>query len=419
MANTFKFGNGNWATKEGSALAYNDENNNFKPLPFDFTRASSATRVNKDGLIEVVGSNEPRIDFLNDTDGALLLEPSRTNLIEYSEDFGNSFWTKSNATVISNNVISPNGTLNASSITFGSSGYLLESVTTTKTIGSSETISVFSKTDIIGTFLKYGGGTASGTDVENKESFGNGWYRYSVTRTFTEAETAQTQIIISSSDVGLNIVIYGAQLEAGSYATSYIPTQGSSVTRVADACNGAGNDQVFNASEGILFVEMAALDRQKSLFELISLSDGTTTNRMYLGFSSGTNKLRWLYGDNVFTGDTTSIETTNNNKIAFKFKDNDFAIWVNGVEIDSQLSGSTFSSNTFNTMGFGGVKAPIIAMDNKISFISGFTFTAISTVNIMGIFQAALVGLVGGFFGLLGKELYYYLKGKINERKST
>ena len=156
MANTFKFGNGNWATKEGSALAYNDENNNFKPLPFDFTRASGATRVNKDGLIEVVGSNEPRIDFLNDSKGALLLEPSRTNLIEYSEDFGNSFWTKSNATVISNNVISPNGTLNASSITFGSSGYLLESVTTTKTIGSSETISVFSKTDIIGTFLKYG-----------------------------------------------------------------------------------------------------------------------------------------------------------------------------------------------------------------------------------------------------------------------
>jgi hypothetical protein len=52
MANTFKFGNGKWAVKDGSALAYNDENGNFKPLPFDFTRASSATRVNKDGLIE-------------------------------------------------------------------------------------------------------------------------------------------------------------------------------------------------------------------------------------------------------------------------------------------------------------------------------------------------------------------------------
>ena len=79
MANTFKFGNGNWAVKDGYVLAYNDENNNFKPLPFDFTRASSATRVNKQGLIETVPSGKPRIDFLNNTSGHLLLEPSRTN----------------------------------------------------------------------------------------------------------------------------------------------------------------------------------------------------------------------------------------------------------------------------------------------------------------------------------------------------
>ena len=61
-------------------LGYNSENNNYKPLPFDFTRASSATRVNKDGLIETVGGGEPRIDFKDDSKGALLLEPSRTNL---------------------------------------------------------------------------------------------------------------------------------------------------------------------------------------------------------------------------------------------------------------------------------------------------------------------------------------------------
>jgi ABC-type microcin C transport system permease subunit YejE len=58
-------------------------------------------------------------------------------------------------------------------------------------------------------------------------------------------------------------------------------------------------------------------------------------------------------------------------------------------------------------------------MDNKISFISGFMFTALSSVSMMGVAQAAIVGLVGGFFGLLGKELYYYLKGKINGRKSA
>ena len=86
MATTFKFGNGNWAVKEEAALAYNSENNNFKPLPFTFDRASTATVVNKNGLIETVGVDEPRIDFLNNTKGHLLLEPSRQNLNTYSED---------------------------------------------------------------------------------------------------------------------------------------------------------------------------------------------------------------------------------------------------------------------------------------------------------------------------------------------
>jgi hypothetical protein len=69
------------------SLAYNDENNNFKPLPFTFTRASTATRVNESGLIESVASGVPRIDFLDNADGHLLLEPSRTNLVPYSEAF--------------------------------------------------------------------------------------------------------------------------------------------------------------------------------------------------------------------------------------------------------------------------------------------------------------------------------------------
>ena len=73
MSNTLKFGAGKWATGTDTVLAYNDENNNFKPLPFDFTRASTATVVNKLGLIEDVASGTPRIDFLGNTKGAVLL----------------------------------------------------------------------------------------------------------------------------------------------------------------------------------------------------------------------------------------------------------------------------------------------------------------------------------------------------------
>ena len=57
-----------------------------------------------------------------------------------------------------------------------------------------------------------------------------------------------------------------------------------------------------------------------------------------------------------------------------------------------------------------------MGLDNKISFISGFVFTALSTVTIMGVAQAAIIGLVGGFFGLLGKELFYFVKTKIKKK---
>ena len=81
MANTLKFGNGNWATKEDSVLAYNDENNNFKPLPFDFTRASTATYVDSDGLIKTSRNGEARIDYTDSEDGVFLLEKASTNLM--------------------------------------------------------------------------------------------------------------------------------------------------------------------------------------------------------------------------------------------------------------------------------------------------------------------------------------------------
>ena len=91
------------------------------------SRASSATRVNKDGLIETVGSGEPRIDFSNDSKGALKLEPSRTNLITYSEDF--TQWSKNSGGIVvtdnTTDVISPSGSTNASKVDFGSSNRII------------------------------------------------------------------------------------------------------------------------------------------------------------------------------------------------------------------------------------------------------------------------------------------------------
>ena len=78
MANTLNVGNGDWATKENSLLAYNSENGNYKPLPFDFTRASNGTFVNKSGLIETAANGVPCLLYTSPSprDGLLSRMPS-------------------------------------------------------------------------------------------------------------------------------------------------------------------------------------------------------------------------------------------------------------------------------------------------------------------------------------------------------
>ena len=127
MAETLKLGNGEWATKENSLLSYNDENGNYKPLPFDFTRASSATVVNKAGLIETVQSGIPRIDFLGNTNGALLLEPQSTNLRQLSNTYVGDAKIRG---TISNDATepSPSGSLGVEYLTAtGANGLVLDS----------------------------------------------------------------------------------------------------------------------------------------------------------------------------------------------------------------------------------------------------------------------------------------------------
>jgi hypothetical protein len=286
MANTFKFGNGQWATKDGYALAYNDENGNFKPLPFDFTRASSATRVNKQGLIETVASGVPRIDFLNNSNGALLLEPTRTNLIAYSEDFSNAAWSKNNLTVTSSAAISPDGSLNADLLNFTSSGNYIDYAGTI-TIGQTYTVSCYVKSavDLNQTFVIYGNANkSSGTITATSE-----WQRF--THTFTADITAMSSGIISTA---LNqLYVWGFQLEQASYPTSYIPTQGSAVTRVAEVCKQDNLlTDIINASYPFtMYAEAKAVIDDSQQF--LTFSDRGVTNAYFTLVlnSDGTVKL--------------------------------------------------------------------------------------------------------------------------------
>ena len=377
MANTLNLGtNGNWATKKDSLLAYNSENGNFKPLPFDFDRASSATVINKDGLIETVGSGEPRVDFKDDSKGALKLEPSRTNLYSFSNQF-DVFWSKFNLSAIPNSVTSLDGNLN---------GYLLQENTSnashdfrqnaTVVSGQQYTYSVFVKKSDVGQARNlsfYIGGTngsisfntTNGTffsvgsvDSYSSEDYGNGWWRLQFTDTsvstgFNVIAILNNGSTIYQGDGTSGLYIYGAQLEQGSYATSYIPTQGGAVTRVADVCNNGANEQVINSTEGVLYVETSALSNDLSE-RRFGLSDGTSSNVVRVGYTSVSNRIIAIVynGSNQAVMTYTSPDITQNSKIAVKYKENDFALWVDGVKRSTDASGSVFSANTLNSLDF-------------------------------------------------------------------
>jgi len=377
--NTFKFGNGNWAVKDGSVLAYNDENNNFKPLPFDFTRDSIATRVNRDGLIEVVPNNMPRIDFTDNTDGHLLLEPSRTNIVFYSEELDNSVWNKlTNTTVTANQIVSPDGSQNADEFSATSTSTSLMAVQDSFSVSSSVdyVISFFAKKGSV-RYVQLFNGTGQvtgnprtnfdlqdgnvaiqdGGHTSSIEDFGNGWYR--CTTKVTTLSTALQMYIngVSTSTAsrssssswtsGDNFYVWGAQIEAGSYATSYIPTEGSSVPRVREICEQDSLSNLIGQTEGVIYYDYTATFEAPSTsfdFFPISVSDGTTSNFFFLNnYNQALTVGYKVSGSSIISNNSFTFNSGDRIKVAFAYKQNDFAVYINGTQILTLSSGSVAS----------------------------------------------------------------------------
>ena len=323
---------------------------------FDFTRASSATRVNSDGLIETVSTGVPRLDYppLGGCP-SLLLEPSRENKITYSEDINDSSWSKLNLTVTANDVISPDGSQTADKLVEDSASskhQLLKNISSYTEL----TVSFFAKKaerSFISVEKSSWGTTVfdinNGTVVSgtgNIVYYGNGWYRCSATYT---ASPAQTQLyIIVMKDGSTNtyqgdgtsgLYLWGVQAEVGSYATSYIPTAGSTVTRAAETCNGAGDANTFNDSEGVLFAEISVFESVNQQLSISTGSAGSAVKFVYLTSNALNFEVRNSFVTQVSIA-TTLSDVTENVKIACKYKQNDFSFWVNGFKIGVDTSGT-------------------------------------------------------------------------------
>jgi hypothetical protein len=343
---------------------------------FNFTRASAATRINAQGLIETVAVgdnrlNYPLLDGTVQTCPHLLLEGQRTNLYTYSNDV--SFWTKSNVVTTSNYAISPDGTQNAFRAVSSSINSLLY-ITSTGTIGTNNTLSVWAKSNggISNKFRFFGNGT---TIKSNDYVATNEWQRFE----FTYNCTSVTSGLTGASDSATNdILFYGFQHEEGSYATSYIVSNsGSATTRIAEVCNGSGNASTFNSSEGVLMAQISAL-ADDGTYRFISISDGTTSNRVSVYFSN-LNKLSASVPD--VAAFSSNVNIKNNNKVAFKYKSGGYSFYVNGFELGTSTSTAGLHSG-LNTLSFdfGGGSDDFYGKTKQIQYFDSLTDSELETL---------------------------------------
>ncbi len=365
---------------------------------FDFTRPTtgSATgigsRENSSGNIESVAANLPRIDYLGGT-GHILLEPQSTNTATYSNDFtqGDIFNSSNDPSLTasiltSQQATSPDGTNNAWLLKDNNSGgsgvVALRYFDTTVTSNDFNTITIFVKKALSNDFilLKSGGfdtgangstwfninngtlGNVSGSHTAKIQDYGSGYYRCSITfKTVTDvAGSIQLQLASTNGsnqvtkDGTNGVYIFGLQCEADAslnFATSYIPTSGTTVTRSQDEANNSGSSDLINSTEGVLYGELAVFNRTLPAEMNISLSNSTINNTVEIGYSNGTDNVRFriransglIFAQNIYVGG--SIDITQFTKMAIKYKSGDIKVFINGSQVYSNATSFAFSEN--------------------------------------------------------------------------
>jgi hypothetical protein len=357
------------------------------------TRATTATRVDENDLVSSVASNVPRIDYTGGGCPSILVEPQRTNIVLRSQEFDNASFVKNLSSVTPNTSTAPDGTLTADTWTGdGASGQHSLGQVVSATSGVAYTQSVFAKKgtnnfiQILGTGTIYTTATVfANFDLENGvvglsgagttstiTDFGNGWYRCTMTATATATASGSgfsLRLITSagsaraeSNSLATSVHLWGAQLEAGAYPTSYIPTTTATVTRNADVISKTGISSLIGQTEGTVFMDIN-WEEKSGVYFINSISNGSTSNEIYMSFGNTfANSIRFSItsGGSVSVTFNSSVLTSGRYKIAFAYANNDATAYINGTQVftDNTVSVPSTSEMKFlranDTLGYSG-----------------------------------------------------------------
>jgi hypothetical protein len=328
----------------------------------------TTTTTAQAGVLE----NTPRLNYTTGVANPyLLLEPSRTNLVTQSEYFGSATWGKQNSVgVNTNSHLSPEGIQNATELDgFDTSNF--QSVTQYITLSAGTfTFSVFLKKTtgalnhypavVMGSTYKYvivnstTGTYAEATGTNNNdsviiESWDANWWRVSLTNTLS-AGAQRFAIYPSLSANGTSITInasganifFGAQLETGSYPTSYIPTYSVSATRAADSCSKTNASGIIGQTDGTLFVDFVWNGLSDNVADNVIMSLGAQSygvSNIAISNYNGSLYARVTNGVNVDANIFALILVAGTRyKCLITYTNNDVKFYVNGVLEGSDTS---------------------------------------------------------------------------------
>ena len=347
--------------KAGSLYGWNPTANNL--VDFAVTRAgATATRVNEAGLIESVAANVPRIDWAEGGScPSLLVEPERTNSVLQSNQFNTTWVNVGNGVILNNNQSGIYNTTNAWKLIQNTNTgfhYIQQSVNLTGdfvySIYAKQAgyvgLSVFIPNPTTGatalsTFNLSTGAFTTNNHQAISENVGNGWYRLSFKTKLSGSHTMnayvnQTTQASETGDGISGIFIQNAQLEAGAYASSYIPTTTTTETRNADVISLSSASALLNDSAGTRYLEATVFDDSAS--NVIEISDATDPTLNAVLFDINGTAIK---GECIAAGVSTSITGVaategTYNKLAFGYEVNNFGLHIDGSTSGTDTSGA-------------------------------------------------------------------------------